>query len=181
MTKGLRSFSLVGGLVVLAALLVFSGCSNNAPTEPNLPQSAELGKFVPLGNPLESSQSVYDEATVEADNGGVIDIERGAYLHQFEVDAGAIDEDTQITVESYLDKIGGKEVVVFDFGPDGLVFKKAAHLKFEVAELNARALSAKLYYFDKNRSKWIYQGSSAVNDGVAEFPIYHFSKYAISD
>lgn len=181
MSKRLRGFSLVGGLIVLAALLAFSGCSNNAPMDPNLPQSGELGRFIPFGNPLESSQSVFDEGAIDADNGGVINIERDAYQHQFEVDAGALDEDTQITVESYLDKIGGKEVVVFDFGPDGLVFKKAAHLKFEMAELNARASSAKLYYFDKDRSKWIYQGSSAVKHGVAEFSIHHFSKYAISD
>jgi hypothetical protein len=181
MSKRLRSFSLVGGLVVLAALLAFNGCSNNAPTEPNLPHSTDLSRLIPLGEPLESHQSVFDETDIEADVGGVIDIEREDYLHQFEVDAGAIDEDTQITVESYRDKIGGKEVVVFDFGPDGLVFKPAANLKFEIAELNARALSAKLFYFDPDLKKWIYQGSSAVNGGIAEFAIHHFSKYAISD
>jgi len=181
MSKRLKSFSLVGGLIVLAVLLAFNGCSNNAPMEPNLPQSADLSRLVPLGEPLESHQSVFDEAVVKADDGGVIDIEREDHLHQFVVGAGAIDEDTQITVESYRDKIGSKEVVVFDFGPDGLVFKPAANLKFEIAELNARALSAKLFYFDPDLKEWVCQGSSAVKDGVAEFPIYHFCKYAISD
>lgn len=181
MSKRLRGFSLIGGLIVLAALLAFNGCSNNAPMQPNLPQSADLNKLIGMGGLPESTQSVLDEAVIDADEGGVIDIERDIYLHQFEVPAGAIDEDTKITVESYEGKVGTKDAVIFDFGPDGLVFKEPANLKFEMAELDAKALSAKLHYFDPDLSRWVFQKSSLVKNGVAEFPIYHFSKYAISD
>ena len=181
MSKKLRGFSLVGGLIVLAALLTFNGCLNNAPMQPNLPQSADLSRLIGMGGSLESTQSVLDEAVIDADDGGVIDIERDAYLHQFEVPAGAIDEDTKITVESYKGKVGVKDAIIFDFGPDGLVFKEPANLKFEMAELDARALSAKLHYFDPDLNRWVFQKSSTVEDGVAEFSIYHFSKYAISD
>ena len=172
---------MIGGLIVLAALFALNGCSNNTPMEPNLPQSADMSRLIGMGGSVESTQSVLDEAVIDADDGGVIDIERDVYLHQFEVPAGAIDEDTKITVESCKGKVGVKDAIIFDFGPDGLLFKKAANLKFEMAELDARASSAKLHYFDPDLSRWVFQKSSLVKNGVAEFPIYHFSKYAISD
>jgi hypothetical protein len=188
MTKRLRSFHVVGGMgvIFLVALLVFGGCSNNSPLQPNFPQTTNLettslDRLVGMGGSLPSSQQVEDAAFIKADDGGIIEIQRESFVHEFIVDAGAIDGDTEITVKSWGDKIGGKEVIVFEFGPDGLVFSKAAHLRFEIAELNERASSAKLHYFDPVKDKWILQESSQVDNGIAEFPIYHFSKYAISD
>lgn len=181
MKKRLQRFSLIGGLIVLAALFAFNGCSDNAPMQPNLPQSSDLNRMVAMGGMPEAIPSVLDEAVIDADDGGVIEIERDVYLHEFVVPAGAIDEDTKITVESCEGKVGAKDAVIFDFGPDGLVFKKAATLKFEMAELNNKASSAKLHYFDPDRSRWVLQESGQVKSGVAEFPIFHFSKYAISD
>ncbi len=183
MIKRLRGFHGVGGMgvVILAALLVFGGCSNNSPMQPNLPQSAGFNKLVAMGESQASSQTVMDAAYIEADDGGVIEIARESYVHEFIVDAGAINENTEITVKSWCDKIGVQDVIVFEFGPDGLVFSKAAHLRFEMAELNERAASAKLHYYDPVKEKWILQESAQVDNGVAEFPIYHFSKYAISD
>jgi hypothetical protein len=181
MIKKLRSFSLIGGLIVLAALFVFNGCSNNAPMQPNLPQSSDLSRLIAMGGLPESTQSITDATVIDAGCGGVVEIERETYMHRLEVDAGAIDEDTEITVESYEGKIGARDAIIFDFGPDGLIFKKAATLKFEMAELNDKASAAKLHYFDPDLSMWVLQKSSQVKNGVAEFPIYHFSKYAISD
>jgi hypothetical protein len=183
MIKRLRSYHGVAGMgvILLAALLVFGGCSNNSPMQPNLPQSSSLDRLVVMGESQMSSQTEMDAAYIEADDGGVIEIARESYVHEFIVDAGAIDGDTEITVKSWQDKIGAKDVIIFEFGPDGLVFSKAAHLRFEMAELNERAASAKLHYYDPVKGKWILQESAQVDNGVAEFPIYHFSKYAISD
>lgn len=181
MKKRLQRFSLIGGLIVLAALFSFNGCSDNAPMQPNLPQSSDLNRMVAMGGLPEAIPSVMDATVIDADCGGVVEIERDTYLHRLEVDPGAIDEDTQITVESYGGKVGLKDAIIFDFGPDGLIFKKAAKLKFEMAELDDKASSAKLHYFDPDLSKWVLQESGQVKSGVAEFPIYHFSKYAISD
>jgi hypothetical protein len=183
MIRKLRGFEGVGGMAVifLVALLVFGGCSNNSPMQPNLPQSTGLDKLIATGDPLQFSQPVMDAAYIDADDGGVIEIARESYIHEFVVDAGALGENTEITVKSWRDKISAGDVIVFEFGPDGLVFSKAAHLRFEIAELNERAASAKLYHFDPDRKNWILQESSQVDNGIAEFPIYHFSKYAISD
>ncbi len=181
MSKRLRGFSLVGGLVFLAAAFVFLGCSSQSPMESNLPQVTNLSKMDLGGRSLEPEEVELDQELITADDGGEIEIDRGDFVHEFEVEAGAISEDVEITVKTYRDKIGLNEVIVFEFGPDGLVFGKAATLEFQIAELNAAALSAKLFYFDPDLKKWIYQGSSVVNGGIAEFAIHHFSKYAISD
>ena len=181
MSKRLRGFSLVGGLVLLAAIFALSGCSSQSPMESNLPQITDLDRMEPGGRSAEPAQVESDQELITADDGGKIEIARGDFLHEFKVESGAIGEDVEITVKTYRDKIGSKEVIVFEFGPDGLVFEKPATLEFQIAELNAAALSAKLFYFDPDLKKWIYQGSSGVKDGVAEFAIHHFSKYAISD
>ena len=165
----------------LVALLAFGGCSNNSPMQPNLPQSTGLNKLIPTGDPLQFSQPVMDAAYIDSDDGGVIEIAREGYIHEFVVDAGALGEDTETTVESWRDEIGAGDVIVFDFGPDGLLFSKAAHLRFEIAELNERAATANLYHLDPDKGDWILQESSQVDNGVPEFPIYHFSKYALSD
>ena len=72
---------------------------------------------------------------------------------------------------------------MFEFGPDGLEFSEAAVLEFDVREIdpNAEIAVAKIYYYDPDRKDWTYQGTAGVSNGIASFPIEHFSKYAISD
>ena len=106
--------------------------------------------------------------------GGSIEIERDGYLHLFTVEAGALDDDTEITVKSSKEKVLGKDMIVFEFAPDGLVFAKSAILDFEIAELDSKALTAKLYYYNPDREKWEYQYTNTVKSGVASFSIDHF-------
>jgi hypothetical protein len=183
MSKKLRGFALISSLVLLASALVISGCSDNSPLQPNLPQTDSMNRLIMSGMSGDSSEpeTVSDSELIEKDVGGTIEIERESYLHLFTVPEGALDSDTEITVESWQEKISGKEMIVFDFGPDGLVFKIPAKLDFDMAELNSKAKWGKLYYFDPVKSKWEFQGSSSVVDGIASFDIDHFSKYAIGD
>lgn len=184
MRKMLKGISLIGGLVLLASVMVISGCSNISPLEPNLPQIAGMDRMVVSGMSAgESSEPtvIEDSELIDKDAGGVIEIERESYLHSFSVEAGAIGEDTEIIVKSSRETVLGKEMIVFDFSPDGLQFDPAAVLDFEIAELDSKAKTGKLYYFNPDRNKWEYQGSSAVSGGVASFDIDHFSKYAIGD
>ncbi len=181
MNKRLRGFSLVGGLVLLAAIFTLSGCSSQSPVESSLPQSPDLGRLESGDLSLGDECIALDEKVISAEDGGIIEIEHSGYSHEFVVEAGAIDDDTKITIKTFNEKIRSQDVIVFVFGPKGLVFKEAATLKFQMAELNASALSANLYFFNARLNKWIYQASSRVSDGFAEFDIYHFSKYAISD
>ena len=180
MNKRLRSVTLISGLILLASVFIITGCSNNSPLEPNQPQSLTLDRHFAAS---ESSELTIVSASllVNKDAGGVIEIERDAYVHLFTVESAALDANTEISVVSSNEKVLGKNMIVFEFGPDGLVFGKSAILDFEIAELNSRALSAKLYYYDPDLKSWVFQGSSAISGGVASFNIDHFSKYAISD
>lgn len=180
MNKKLKRVLLGGGLALFAAILVISACSTNSPLDSNLPQTASADKFISYSGGSQVT-STYDSALIEKDDGGVIDIVSGPYEHQFVVQAGALDQDTQIWVKTYKDTVLGKSVLVFEFGPDGLVFKEASNLLVDMGEINSRASSAKLYYFDPSAGRWVYLSSSPVVDGVAAFDINHFSKYAIGD
>ena len=183
MRKTLKGISLISGLVLLASILVISGCSNNSPLEPNLPQNVSMDRLLASGTSGGSLDPlvVDDSELIDKDAGGVIEIEREGYLHLFTVESAALSASTEINVKSWREKILGKDMIVFDFGPDGLVFSISAVLEFEIAELNSKASSAKLYYYDPGLKRWVFQGSSAVSGGVASFDIDHFSKYAIGD
>lgn len=176
MSKTLRSRILSGGLALLAVVLIISGCSNNSPVNPAMPQAPELGLQVQL-----SSTTTVDAVLISKSVGGVIQIERKDYVHTFTVPANAISSNTLISVKSSDQIVLGEKMIVFEFGPDGLIFSKSAVLSFEMAELSAQASSGKLYYLDPSSGKWVYQGSSDVSNGVANFNINHFSKYAIGD
>lgn len=177
MLRALKGLSLFGVLAVVLTLFFVVGCSNT-PLQPEVPevQQLELGR-----SPIPMATSTYDQELIEADEGGKIDIERDAYGHEFSVPKDALEATTLITVKSSAEEIFGKSVIVFEFGPDGLVFNKAATLKFEMAELNADASSAKIFYYNPLKKRWEYQASAVVIGGHADFNIDHFSKYAISD
>ncbi len=175
--RALKGFSLFGGLAVVLTLFFVVGCSN-APLQPEVPevQQLELGR-----SHVPTSSTVYDQSLIDTDDGGQIDIERSVYQHEFVVPEDAIEANTLITVKSSAEEILGKSAIVFEFGPDGLTFNTSAKLKFEMAELNANALSAKILYYNPLKKQWEYQASAAVKNGIVEFDINHFSKYAISD
>lgn len=183
MSKKLRGFALLSSLVLLASVLVISGCSDNSPLQSNTPQTDSMNRLIASGMSGGSSEpgTVSDSELIEKDAGGVIEIERESYLHLFTVPAGALDYDTEITVESSIERVLGKDMLVFEFGPDGLVFNESAKLDVDMAELSSKAKWGKLYYFNPSNSKWEHQGSVSVVDGIASFDIDHFSKYAISD
>jgi hypothetical protein len=182
MMRALKGLSLFGGLAVVLTLLFVIGCSNNAPLQPGDTNPIELGRFdQKLMSGTEGSGEVFDSALIDKDEGGTIEIERGDYAHEFVVEPDAIPQNTTITIRSVNEKVLGKNMIVFEFGPDGLEFSESAKLIFEMDELDGDASTAKLYYYDPVKKKWVYQGSTSVVGGFAEFEIDHFSKYAISD
>jgi len=175
MGRMLRGFSIVSIAVVLAAAMAFTGCSNNSPLAPD-PEF--LTK--PIVNGVLSTVAVV-EKVISAEDGGLILISRDAYQHSFAVQPNAILADARISVKSTKEKVNGVTAIVFEFGPDGLVFSQAANLNFQMSELNSRAVSAKLYYYDPSAGGWVLQANRSVVSGHVNFDIYHFSKYAISD
>ena len=178
MMKALKGLSLFGGLAIVLTLFLVIGCSNNTPVQPDNPGTPELGR---PGVPEATCDIEIDYGLIDKSTGGTIEIERGEYLHKFVVEPRSISESTLITIISDRETILDKEMISFEFGPDGLEFSESAKLQFEVAELGGDLNSASLYYYHPIRKKWYYISSSTVSDGKAVFNIDHFSKYAISD
>jgi len=177
MSKRLMSIGLLLGLVALSAFVVISGCSSQKPTGPLSETSPDLTKIIPAIAP---SLEVLDVSElITPDITDTIQILRDASIDNFIIPAGALDEITNIEVRSYGDYIGTRKVLVYEFGPEGLVFNSATHLNVDITKLKATARTASLYYFDPNINNWVYQGSAAGNAGRVDFNIYHFSKYAI--
>ncbi|UCE66015.1 MAG: hypothetical protein JSU85_14355 [Candidatus Zixiibacteriota bacterium] len=184
MMKALKGLSLFGGLAVVLTLFFVIGCSNNTPVQPVGPSPADMGKLPQLSSGDESKTSgtvVYVSEYIEKSVGGTIKIERDVHLHEFTIKPEAIEEDTLITIMTVDEEILGKTMILFDFGPEGLKFSIPSILRFDMSELENETPTANLFYFHPEEQKWIYLYSVEVKDGIAEFEIEHFSKYAISD
>jgi len=189
MSRNLMSLKHFGVLVLLTAALTIAGCSDNSVIGPDQSDSIGLNRVALFGMdypvsglPDASAQIVETEMTVDALLGATIPIKRNIYHHAFVVAPGGLEKSEIIEVKSQKESVNGQDVITFEFGPDGLVFAKASKLKFDMAELNPNARTAKLYYFDPRIGDWVLQAQGRVNIGkVVIFEIYHFSKYAISD
>jgi hypothetical protein len=181
MKKDLMSLRRAGTLILLAVVLTIAGCSDNSILGPQPTETVQLDRAILGVVPLTAVTSVEDEKLVSPVTGDVIAIDRDVYHHEFKVEPAGVDKPELITVKSDREVVKSKQAITFEFGPDGLVFNKASKLEFQMAELNALARSAKLYYFDPKIGDWVLQAELAVKDGVVIFEIYHFSKYAISD
>jgi hypothetical protein len=182
MMKALKSLSLFGGLAVVLTLLLVLACSNNTPVQTVLPESQEFFR-PPPGSPDPSSViETYDAALINKTTGGIIEIERAEYVHEFEVLPGALRQSTVITVRTINQQVLEKEMIVFEFVPDGLEFSESSKIRFDMTELNGSANTGYLYYQDPVSKRWILQSFANVGvSGIVEFDIDHFSKYAISD
>lgn len=172
--KGLKHLWVAAAL---AAVVVLAGCSNDSIVGPVNDQDVLLGRSIPVV-PL---SAVEVSQQIPAATGGVIAISQDNYNHAFVVSKDGLDKDETISAKVQSDYVNGKKAVIFEFGPDGLVFKEASKLQFDIAAVNVRASSAYLYYFDPKVGNWVLQSVVRVNNGVAVFDINHFSKYAISD
>ena len=185
MMKAVKGLSLFGGLAVVLTLFLVIGCSNKNPVQPLDPESLELGKVFPVlgggSGPGATIIEEFDSSYINKSVGGTIEIDRTDYSHEFVVPANALEENTLITIRSINEGVLRREMIVFEFGPDGLEFRESARLAFEMAELSQIASTARLYYYDPVLGVWNLQDTADVVDGVVTFDIDHFSKYAISD
>ena len=179
--------------LTLSVLSVLAGCSSNTPLGPDTDDSASLGRCIqgdtyrywaaPCCDVILPAAADAVEVTlpITAAAGGVIAIQSEGYNHAFVVEPGGLNEDKVISVKADRTFIWGRRAVEFEFGPDGLVFNVPSKLEFDMAEINPRVWTAKLYYFDPRVGRWVLQGETRVVRGMAVFEIYHFSRYAISD
>lgn len=176
---------------LLAGVLLFAGCSD-LPTNPAAPETGGPEPILSvLGSVVEDLQDVQlVESTLDA-AGGVLQT-GGDLLNTatFYVPPGALDSSVTITmrVETHLVRAvvnllnrllsPSGQVTEFDFGPDGLVFKRACTLTKMTGQPDGRTMT--LWYFNPRTNLWERVATAPSRNGQVSFPIWHFSKYAIS-
>jgi len=178
MVRRLNGITILSSMVLLAAIVVIVGCSGKTPLNPaDNPNSLNR-----LATPttLVATDLVEAEKLISADLDDSISIIKNYKVHKYVVPEGALDVSTVIDVKAFSDKVNDKKAIIFEFGPEGLIFNVATKLNIDISELDAGALTVNLYYFDPKANDWVFQGTVPVNNGRAEFNIYHFSKYAIN-
>lgn len=182
---------------VLAVFALFSGfclpgCSNNPATSPESDLSQDDVSFFDLPfSETELAKAVNDDDTdVEvifaedvfaALDGGSLTIIDKVKLYEFVVPPNALTSSTEISVEiiELKGKVTGSVDVIYDFAPDGLVFKETAWLYINVKKvLGPKAESVRFFYLNENTSEWEFQGEYYPDaSGIACLPIDHFSRY----
>jgi len=173
MSKGLRKAFGVLGIVVLIGGL-FYGCSSTPPTALPEIDNSSLQRTLLLADATTVSKLV--DVSIASDS---LLINNPAGYHAFKVRKNGLKAPTVISIKKSREIVLGKDAIVFEFGPDGLVFDKEATLEFDLKDLDATAKSASLYYYDPSVAGWVYQATATAVGGRVSFNIYHFSKYAI--
>jgi len=110
-------------------------------------------------------------ARVSADRGGAI----GNGHVRLEIPAGALDEDTYITMEMV-----DKSNLVVEFGPDGLVFNKPVTMMMTLTGTTAEGLaeSTLIKWYDPDSDRWENITNLPVSSpNKVSALLEHFSKY----
>jgi len=152
-----------------------------APAESGLPAEVLWPKMV-VDNP-----TIFVEAQIFSRTENIVDLQLPGKYQEFTIRKHAVEQDTTITIAitkyAYRDeKIGQRRYVAeFDFGPDGLEFRKKAKLVLDSSWLGLeKGQHAVLRYYNENTGLWGEISSTAVKQGRVNFYIEHFSKYAVS-
>ncbi len=184
MRKYSRIVELLTGIIILSSLVLFVGCSNKNPLESKTPNSNALPSSSISLNPISELVQELDvlvSAPINAIGGGQIDIKNGEKRHKFDVQPGSMSRNAVISVKLEIDLLKGRNALIFEFGPDGLSFRKPAKLTVDMRDVDTAAVNANLYYYDSSMKDWILIEKAAVKNGKATFNIFHFSKYAIEN
>lgn len=150
----------VGALALLVTVLT-AGCNNDT-------ESGREG--------TEASEPA--AKTISADKGGKVST-GGASV---KIPAGALDEDTEITID-LLDRDGLPDVdsvasKVFDFGPDGTTFSDPATISIDFdAARTPEGMAAKLAFLDGDA--WHVLDDSAVDANTVSGTTTHFTPFAV--
>ncbi|UCG60530.1 MAG: hypothetical protein JSV52_09350 [Candidatus Zixiibacteriota bacterium] len=126
-------------------------------------------------------QSSSFESRLSADKGGMLPLHDAAEIQSFVVLPASIPSDTTFSAEVLKIKtVDRKTVMVYEFGPDGLVFSRPAVLRLNLREiLGIGASSIKFYGLNEDTAEWVYLGTyDSDTQNIVNVPINHFSVYA---
>lgn len=119
-----------------------------------------------------------DSATIGA-NGGTLELQMRGFKSKLSIPKKALSTDVTITVEGFLVSTPDWDVLLYDFGPDGLVFNLPAALEVDAGQLKDGTI-LHLYWLNPASDVWELQEEVVVKGHKIKFDIHHFSKYGIS-
>jgi hypothetical protein len=187
------TFKITVVVIVALGIGIINGCGKLSPVGPDTEQSAiqdpygtdalaqEFGRVVLSGLEATAISTVIDE------DGGIIDIVTPSrdFDTRFIVPSGSLPGAVTITVEPITSTVGGNEVFIFDFGPDGTTFAPEATLEMQCNALVPKSgigsgyIGFDLYWFNPASLSWQHQQYLPATGDVVEFDIDHFSRYGI--
>jgi hypothetical protein len=175
-----QSTMMVVGAMLIAAPLLFTGCSQS-PVEPNLEPNQEPSQPQVLGRggifasgPQGSPIAMYTEQVVSAQSGGRIEL----FDVALDIPAGALDVDATYSIS-----IPDISVFYNEFGTHGLVFNVpvTVTMSYRGADLSGvDESSIRLGWWDEVNGRWVDMDCQLdrVNQ-VVTGKLYHFSAYAL--
>jgi len=110
-------------------------------------------------------------------NGGKLTAGDGAPGTKLVIPAGALSEDTLISMEVTSDEL---EHIDFVFGPHGTVFNSPVELELSWATINgATSSDLVLYHWHESSQQWVEETTAVWDDNNKKATLYidHFSKY----
>ncbi len=187
MSRKQKSFVWFGaGLSALLIVILAISCGNKSPTafdnQQDLAITTELLDNIlakPAGDPPPLLvQTASSQITV--DSGGELLLPAFGKNTGLFVARNSVSRNVRMKVTGELWNASGKNIATFDFWPEGVVFDRPASLIIDGKHFTGSGELTLLWY-DGPGKKWVYQATGEIKNGVAEFEIHHFSKYAISD
>jgi len=135
-------------------------------------ESGSLGK-------LTGTILIDGDVVLAGPNGGTVGLQLGSDGSSLAIPSAALTSSVLITALAVQVTTPLGDVTFYDFGPDGLVFKKSATLTLETNLPNGKVLS--LYWYNPAADRWVLQQTAKVDKyGNVKFTVDHFSKYGIS-
>ncbi|HWO56709.1 MAG TPA: hypothetical protein VNN55_03985 [bacterium] len=119
-----------------------------------------------------------DSALIGA-SGGTLELQMRGFKSSLKIPKEALSSDVMITAEGVLVTTPFSEVLLYDFGPDGLVFNLPTELEVDAGQLeNGTPFS--LFWWNPVSESWEFQQEVLVKHHKLAFEVHHFSKYGIA-
>ena len=181
--------------MIFSAVVILTGCENTPLTTDSASiDSGDQGSFFDLpfdedalakasNTNITIDTIAFYENFITVDEGGVVLLGETESSDAFVVQPESFLQDTAFVLEvTKIVDAEGEMAVIYDCGPDGLVFTKPAILLVNAWEdFGKKAESVNLYWLNETTNRWELMATSYVDaiSGQVAFELDHFSKWGM--
>lgn len=171
---------------ILTGLLIFYGCSKQAPTSPyssvipgQLNRSKAPSRDVSISNVTYIGDKRFKEfGRLSASESDTLQIPIPSYVNIWYVPAGALSSPETCSVQVIQGTNSNNQPLTrYDFGPEGLKFNQSTFLTHNIAV--ADSTPVELWWYNPATSAWELVKTGIILDHKIVFPIDHFSTYTV--